>query len=64
MKKSERIELAKKCFAKIKELELEVKIDGNWILLSPPSKIPVELTMDVANCSEHLIKLFENVSPQ
>ena len=60
MKKMERVELSKKCFNKIKELELEVKTNGNWIELSPPNKIPVELTMDIANCGEHLAELFKN----
>ena len=57
MKKAERLELAKKCFKKIKALDLVIQIDGNWITLAPPSKIPVDLTADMTKCAAEIKKL-------
>jgi len=60
MKKQEKIELAKKCYTKIKELELILEIQGNWIMLSPPSKVPRDLFADVAMCdTDYLAKLIK-----
>lgn len=63
MKKAEKIELAEKCFKKIKELNLTATITGFWIVLPPTT--PKEIFMDMAKCdTEHLIKLIKNDSTQ
>lgn len=63
MKKVEKIELAEKCFKKIKGLNLRATITGFWIVLPPTT--PKELFMDMAKCdTEHLIKLIKNDSTQ
>ena len=58
MKQSERIKLAEECYRKIKTLNLKVEIKGNWIHLSPPKNVTVDLIHDMANCAEQLVKLF------
>jgi hypothetical protein len=60
MKKAEKIELAVKCYKTIKELGLKVETYGPWLKLSPPKKIPVDLTTDLLKCKEYVIELIEN----
>jgi hypothetical protein len=58
MKKAEKIELAEKCYKRIKELNLDVKIQGMWFVFPPT--IPAELLVDIAQCdSKHLVKLIK-----
>lgn len=58
MKKAEKIELAEKCFDKIKELNLTATVTGMWIVLPPTT--PKEIMLNMAKCDMgHLIKLLE-----
>jgi len=58
MSKQEKINLAEKCFSKIKELNLKISIQGFWIVL--PKDSPKELFIDMASCdTKHLLKLLK-----
>jgi len=61
MKKQERVALAKKCYDEIISLGLTAKIEGEWILLSPPQMVSTDLLLDMAKCdSDYLKKLLEH----
>jgi hypothetical protein len=57
MKKEEKRRLAEKILLEIKKLNISVKVNGHWIELSPPDKIPLSMTMDIMKCSDELIKI-------
>jgi len=60
MKKKERELLANKLVKQIEDLGLMVDVEGYWIKLSPPSKVPVQLTTDVMLCADELTKILRN----
>jgi hypothetical protein len=63
MKKAEKIELAEKCFKRIKELSLDVKIEGMWFVFPPT--ISKDLLLDIARCdTNHLAKLIKSNNTQ
>jgi len=63
MKKAEKIELAEKCFQKIKELNLTANITGMWIVLPPTT--PKEIITDMAKCDMgHLMNLINGYQPK
>lgn len=56
--------LAHEIFEEIRRLGLDVKVEGNWVVLSPPAKIPTYLSMKLLHCPdkamEILISLINN----
>ena len=60
MKKKERELLANQLAKQIDDLELVANVEGYWIMLSPPSKVPVKLTTDIMLCTDELIKILRN----
>jgi hypothetical protein len=61
MKKSDREKLAFSCAAKIRENNLSAQKEGNWVVITPPEKVPSGLLMDMAKCANELSKiLFTN----
>jgi hypothetical protein len=57
MKKSDRIELAKKVLQQFKDLDLRYKIVCSFITLAPPEKIPLDMSYNIMQCNAELIDL-------
>jgi len=52
--------LARECLAKIKEYGLKVEIDGQYFKISPPSLLPIELTMDLIECPNEVMDILKS----
>ena len=63
MKQSQREQLARDIFDKGLSLGLNFEMDGEWVVISPANKCPIEITLAANQCAgelAHIVGQIEN----